>query len=131
MPSESYLKQEEKNAAAALEKGAQEAAAATVVYWAPAKGYQLANFITEKKGDGGAIIRPEMPLRFSNHVVSTDDQKKIAFIEASGAFGAGIIRKCKNMDEALRLTAEQGVLKRAQVNVKCEDVTEVPKGERK
>lgn len=75
-----------------------------VIFWAPAREYQIGNFRKEVK-DGGGIISPESPLRFAEHEIVTDDDEVISFIEKSGAFKAGIIKRCKSRSEANALTA--------------------------
>ncbi len=125
--SEGYQAQEQKNVEADLVQQGQEAEERTKIYWSPASEYQIANFVPEKKGLVGNIIQAEAPLKFSNHIVSTDDQKKIDYIEASDAFKAGIIRKCKTREEALGHTAAQDAMKTVK-EINCEDITVAPRG---
>lgn len=73
------------------------------IYWASASGYQLANFIKEKRDNNGGLVQPESPLRFSNHVLITSDPKKQAHVESSDAFGSLII-ECRDMQQANKLT---------------------------
>lgn len=103
--SQSYREQEAKNSDAA-----------TNVYWAPAATYQIANFRPEKKGGDGAILQPEAPLVFRNHLcvadTSKEDGKKAAdYIEASDAFKGGVIIKCRDREHAQHLSAQQAAMK--------------------
>jgi hypothetical protein len=76
----------------------------SVVFWAPAKGYQIANFRPEKKNEHGGIETSEKSLRFSNHIFATADAEIIAFVTNSAAFRDGHVKKCADANEAKRLT---------------------------
>lgn len=80
------------------------------IYWAKAKGYQIANFEPEKK-QGGSIIKPERPLRFTDHIKMTSDKKEIAFIESSDAFISGAVVRVKTLEEAAALTSKQRAMR--------------------
>ncbi|MCK5612805.1 hypothetical protein KAR91_63620 [Candidatus Pacearchaeota archaeon] len=91
------------------EQAAEEVRKATKHYFAPAKQYQIANFIKEKY-EGGKMIQRESSIRFFGHICSTKDPKEIAFIESCGAFEAGVIKKCATIEEAQRLAAQADVV---------------------
>ena len=82
---------------------------ATNHYVAPAKEYQIANFVPEKR-EGGDIVRREVPLRFFGHIKSTKDPKEVAFIENSDAFKAGVIKKYGKYEDAQQDAAQRDVL---------------------
>lgn len=75
-------------------------------YWSKAERCQLANFEPEKR-DGAAIIRPERPLRFTNHFYYARTKKEVDFIENSSAFTSGDVVKVADAREANVLTAKQ------------------------
>lgn len=74
-------------------------------FWAKAKGHQIANWIREKK-DGGSIVQPEMPMRFSQHMKSTSDSKEIKFIKASVSFRDGQVIEVDSVEAGMKLTAQ-------------------------
>lgn len=76
-----------------------------VLYWAKARGAQLANFTPERKSDSGLIMQPEVSIVFTEHIFATDDPKKIKYIEDSKAFRAGRIKRCEDEKEAAMFTA--------------------------
>ena len=101
----------------AVEEAQRAADDGRVIYFAPAKEYQIANYRKEVK-QAGDIISTECPWRFSEHLTITDEDEVIEFIEKSNAFKAGIIKRCKNREEANQMVlgarAMKGV-KEAQV----------------
>lgn len=84
----------------------------SLVFWAPAEKYQIANLQKEIK-QAGEIVQPEMPLRFEGHlcVCGPDEKEKIEFIKNSNSFKAGIVKLCKDMAEANKFTRQHGSLK--------------------
>lgn len=78
-----------------------------IIFWAPASGYQLANWQREIK-ESGHIAQPEKPLRFSNHTCVTSDPEMISFIKNSDAFRRGRIKIAPDMQTAMGWTAIQG-----------------------
>ena len=80
------------------------------VYWSKAEKHQIKNWQREIK-EAGSIKQPEQPLRFSGHTKVTDDKKMQKFIETSREFIAGAVRLVGSIDEANRLTEQQGQMK--------------------
>jgi len=85
------------------------------IYWAPAKRYQLANFMEEKQNQMGKVVSREVPLMWENHILQTSDPAKIAYIENCDAFdkleNTGQIKRCKDIAEALLFTSGQAIQK--------------------
>ena len=89
------------------------------IYWAPAKSYQLGNFQKEERAQSGHITQREVPIRFDLHIFVTNKQEEIDYIEGNkekgikpcDGFEAGEIIKCKNMEAASMLTAQQERMK--------------------
>ncbi len=125
--SDAYNEQEEKGKKEQMAVESAENAAKTFFYWAPASEYQLANWREEEKS-GGAIIRPEGSLKWGNHIRATDDPKMIAFIEASGAFKSGIIKKYKTATEAQLQTAKQSMAKGESRKMESSDISSTKMG---
>jgi len=75
-------------------------------YWSKAERHQIANFGREIK-DGGNIVQPERPLRFSNHYRFAKNEEEVTFIEQSDSFKSGDVIKVANAKEANILTAQQ------------------------
>ena len=98
----------------------------TRIYWANAKGMQIANFQRERK-EYGQIVQPERPIRFVDHIYSTDVLEEIKYIEASNAFKAGVVIKCRDAIEAEKLSSKHRTMMRI-TNVVSTDVTERPQG---
>jgi hypothetical protein len=80
------------------------------IFWARARGYQLANFRPEKT-EAGRVVQHEQPLVFVDHILVTDDPKKIKYIRKSNAFDSGAIKECETMEEAQRLSVAVGVIR--------------------
>lgn len=85
-------------------KAQEEENAKQVVFWAPAKRYQIANFRKEERS-GGHITQGEEPLQFRNHLHITKDPIVIEFIRKSRGFINGQVVECENMAEAEILTS--------------------------
>ncbi len=94
---------EAENQKVANEKAQEEVNAKEVIFWAPAKGYQIANFRKEERS-GGHIMQGEEPLQFRNHLHITTESEVVEFIEKSNGFKNGQIQRCKDMAEAQMLT---------------------------
>lgn len=82
-----------------------------VIFWAPAKQFQIANFIKEEK-QAGHLVRMEEPIRFAENIFVTEDKKAANFVRNSESFKAGIIRECESMAEAQALSRDRGIRKR-------------------
>lgn len=95
-------------------------------YWSKAEKHQIANFKKEKK-EGGNIIQPETPLRFSNHYRFAEGEKEVKFVEESDSFKNGDVIKVASAKEANILTAKQHKLKLETMRQsKIEEVDENP-----
>lgn len=80
------------------------------IYWAHARGYQIDGFQKERR-DHGTIVQPSKALMFTEHMFITTDPKEQGFIENSDAFKKSRIRRCKDIQEAQALTAQQNAVK--------------------
>ncbi len=101
--SKEFQEQEAENQKKADAKAQEELNAKQVVFWAPAKLYQIANF-TQEERSGGHIMKGEEPLQFRNYLYITKDPKIIEFIKKSRGFVNGQVKECKDMAEAGILT---------------------------
>lgn len=101
--SENFQKVEAENQKIADAKAQEEENAKQTVYWAPAKRYQIGNFIPEERS-GGHITQGEEPLQFRNHLYITKDPIVIKFIEKSRGFLNGQVVRCESVAEAEILT---------------------------
>ena len=103
--SESFQKEEDEAKKAELKRKQDELDNATVVFFAPAEKYSIANFHKEEK-QAGVIVRPEGSIAFTRHLLITNVEEEITFVRKSNAFRAGIIKECKNMTEARELVLQ-------------------------
>lgn len=85
-------------------KAQEEENAKQVIFWAPAKLYQVGNFIPEERS-GGHITRGEEPLQFRNHLYITKDPKIIEYIRKSRGYVNGQVVECDSMAAAETLTS--------------------------
>ena len=76
------------------------------LYWSPASKQQIANRQPEIK-QGGQLIQPEKPLRFSDNTYLAKTQEDIDFIENSDDFQNNIIKVAPNMQTARAWTMQQ------------------------
>ena len=91
-----------------------------VIFWARAASYQIANFKPEVY-EGGKMAQREEPIRFHEHILTTNDKKVINFVRKSGKFGIAV-HECETMADALKLSAQQRQRKGLR-DVKTEDVS--------
>lgn len=68
------------------------------IYYARAKGYQIANLVPEK-WSGSRLIQREGSLRFEENQWVTSNPAEIKHIEESNGFANGDILLCKDMKE--------------------------------
>jgi hypothetical protein len=81
------------------------------IYWASARGYQLGSFKKEIRDGSGNIIETEVPLRWYDHTLTTDNPAAIDYIEKSDGFRTNAIKLCKTMGDARLLTKAQLAVK--------------------
>lgn len=124
--SATYVDQEKKNTEDVANQEGKEAGERTVVFWAPSPGYKIGNYV-EEKWSGGRCVQHEASLGFMNHILVCDPdlaegKKQLEFVEKSNAFEAGIIKRCKDMDEAMSHTAKLQAMRKI-TQLKCEEIS--------
>jgi hypothetical protein len=98
------------------------------IFWARARGYQLANFRPEQRDGAGRVTQYEQPLVFTDHILVTDDPKKIKYIRGSKAFESGAIVEVDTIQEAQRLSAAIAVTRQVrEITSTYEDKGLVPR----
>lgn len=91
-----------------------------VIFWARAANYQIANFKPEVY-EGGKMAQREEPIRFHEHILTTNDPKVVKFVRKSRQFGIAV-HECETMADALNRSAQQRQ-RRGLRDVKTEDVS--------
>lgn len=120
--SKTYQETEAAAKVEANEKAQQKINDATVVFWSRQERCSLANFREEKRDGHGRIVQPEQSLGFREHILSTNDPVKIAFVKAHNAFATGDVVLCESMEDAHAKTRAQEAIKSGSRDVKVEQV---------
>jgi len=110
-PSKQFTDRQAEIDAEKADKESAEAMERTAVFWHRCKLGQVGNYQKEERYHSGDIKSREIPVRFFDHIFTTDKPDEIKFLEESDSFKAGTIKRAANMKEARAWTNQQAARK--------------------
>ena len=123
--SKNFQDQEVQNKSDEIKKGNEEIAKKTVIFWSRCRFHRIANFGEEVRDGSGRIVKPEQSIKFYEHILSTEDADQIKYVRDSESFASKDVREIENMDEARKLTTQQGAVKSSVKEFKGESTESV------
>jgi hypothetical protein len=119
-------KQMQEEIKASRARGGEASAEPTGIFVACASAYEIGNFKPERRTDNAFILEWEGSVKFREHLLLTDDQEVIEFVEKSKGFIQGDITRHDHMDSALQRRYALIKAKNAERHLSVEDVTIKP-----